>query len=96
MSATTVSALKALRRRWNAQAYDLVNDELARVATELDALRAENDALRTRLAWAEDCTEHWREEALEALNRDADALGVSPGLTINGRLVLCLPQGVPA
>ena len=89
-------ALRALRRRLNAQAYDLVNDALARLDTENEALRAENGRLRTQLAWAEDCAEHWREDAMAALNHAADAMGGTPGLTLDGRLVVCMPQGAPA
>ena len=89
-------ALHALRRRLNARAYDLVNEELARVDAENEALRAENETLRTRLAWAQDCAESWREDALEALNHVADGVGGAPGLTMDGRLVVCMPQGAPA
>ena len=89
-------ALHALRRRLNAKAYDLVNEELARVDAENEALRAENETLRTRLAWAEDCAESWREDAIAALNAAATNVGGAPGLTMDGRLVLCTPQGVPA
>ena len=31
-------AVQAMRRRWNALAYDMVNEELARVAIENDRL----------------------------------------------------------
>ena len=89
-------ALRALRRRLNAQAYDLVNEELARVAAENDALRVENEELRTRLSWAEDSAELWREDAISALNHTADELGGTLGLTMNGRLVVCVPQGAHA
>lgn len=89
-------ALHALRRRFNARAYDLVNEALARMDAENEALRAENESLRTRLAWAEDCAEHWREDAMEALNQAADAVGGAPGLTMDGRLAVCMPQGAPA
>ena len=89
-------ALRALRRRLNAQAYDLVNEELARVDAENEALRAENELLRTRLAWTEDCAESWREDAIAALNEVADKVGGAPGLTMDGRLVVCMPQGAPA
>ena len=89
-------ALHALRRRLNARAYDLVNEELARVDAENEALRAENETLRTRLAWAEDCAESWREDAIAALNRAAEDVGGTPGLTLDGRLVVCMPQGAPA
>lgn len=88
--------LHALRRRLNARAYDLVNEELARVDAENEALRAENELLRTRLSWAEDCAETWREDALAALNHVADTVGGAPGLTLDGRLVVCMHQGAPA
>ena len=68
-------ALKAMRRRWNAQAYELVNEELARVAQEKEQLQAEVDELRRKLAYAEDCAESWREDALEAMNAHAEATG---------------------
>lgn len=89
-------ALRALRRRLNAQAYDLVNEALARLDAENEALRAENDDLRARLSWAEDCAERWREDAIEALNHAADEVGGAPGLTMDGRLVVCMPQGAHA
>jgi len=89
-------ALHALRRRLNAQAYDLVNEELARVDAENEALRAENEALRTRLAWAEDCAESWREDAIAALNDAAAKVGGVPGLSMDGRLVVCQPRGMHA
>ena len=90
------SALHALRRRLNAQAYDLVNEELARVDAENEALRAENEALRTRLAWAEDCAESWREDAIAAINAQADAQGGVVGLTQAGQLVVVPPRGMHA
>ena len=89
-------ALRALRRRLNAQAYDLVNEELARLDRENDALREENEQLRTRLAWAEDCAESWREDAIEAINAQAEAAGGAVGLTQSGRLVVVPAQGVHA
>ncbi|MBI3101998.1 MAG: hypothetical protein HYY98_10655 [Burkholderiales bacterium] len=89
-------ALRALRRRLNAQAYDIVNEALARMDAENEALRAENERLRTQLAWAEDNAERWREDAIEALNHAADEVGGVPGLTMDGRLVVCMPQGAHA
>ena len=89
-------ALRALRRRWNAQAYDLVNEELARLDAKLDALRAENESLRSQLSWAEDCAERWREDAIEAINAQADAAGGAVGLTPSGHLVVVPAQGVHA
>lgn len=81
-------ALHAMRRRWNAAAYDLVNEELARIALENARLVAENDQLRRQLAWAEGCAEGWREDALSALNDQAEATGGAVGLTQAGHLVL--------
>ena len=89
-------ALRALRRRLNAQAYDLVNEELARLDAELDALRAENESLRSQLSWAEGNAERWREDAIEAINAQADAAGGAVGLTQSGRLVVVPAQGVHA
>ena len=89
-------ALRALRRRWNAPAYDLVNEELARLDAKLDALRAENESLRSQLSWAEDCAERWREDAIEAINAQAEAQGGVVGLTQAGQLVVVPASGVHA
>lgn len=86
--------LNALRRRWNAVAYDLVNEELARVASENDRLVAENDELRRQLACAEECAAGWYEDAISALNKQANAVGGTVGLTKTGHLVVVpVPQG---
>lgn len=79
------AALRRLNRRLNADAYDLLCAELAR-------LEAENESLRSQLSWAEDCAERWREDAIEAINAAADTAGGMPGLTVDGRMVVCLPQ----
>ena len=84
-------ALRAMRRRWNAAAYDLVNEELARVALENERLQAENEELRRELSWAEERAEHWREDAISALNDQAEAIGGAVGLTLAGHLVV-VPQ----
>ena len=89
-------ALRALRRRLNAAAYDLVNEELARRDAECEALRAENESLRTQLAWAEDCAERWREDAITALNEQAADVGGVVGLTQAGQLVVVPAAGVHA
>ena len=90
-------ALHALRRRLNAQAYDLVNEELARVDAENEALRAENELLRTRLSWAEDCAESWREDALVARFRREILPQLQAGeLELAPLLVASAEHGIPS
>ena len=84
--------LKAMRRRWNALAYELVNEELARVAKENEQLQAEIDELRRKLAYAEDCADSWREDALAAMTAQADATGGVVGLLQTGQLTVIPPQ----
>lgn len=69
-------AVAALRRRLNAAAYDLLCDEIAR-------LDAENERLRERLQYAEQCAEMWQRDAIEAIEQS----GCAPGLTIDGQIV---------
>lgn len=88
--------LRALARRLRAQTFDLLQEEVARLGDENEALRQENDSLRRRLAWAEDCAESWREDAISALNEAANACGGAPGLTRDGRLVVVPPGGLHA
>ena len=78
-------ALHALRRRLNAQAYDLVNEELARVDAENEALRAENEALRTRLPYI-DPLNHLQIELIRRRRAGDSDEAVREGihLTING------------
>lgn len=85
-------ALKSMRRRWNALAYELVNEELARVAQDNERLQAEVDELRHKLAYAEDCAESWREDALEAMNAHAEATGGVVALHQTGQLSVIPPQ----
>ncbi|MDA8449816.1 hypothetical protein M4R23_08980 [Acidovorax sp. GBBC 3332] len=73
-------ALRALRRRLNAQAYDLVNEEAAR-------LDRENDQLRDALVRAEEAAEYWREQCQD-LTEQAEHFGQCVGMTQAGRLVL--------
>lgn len=80
-----------LRHRLNALAYDLVNEELARVAAENERLQAENDELRGRLAYAEDCAERWRDDALSNLNEHSHAVNGVVGLTQNGCVLVVSP-----
>ena len=69
-------AVAALRRRLDAAAYDLLCDEIAR-------LDAENERLRGRLQYAEQCAEMWQRDALAAIEKS----GFAPGLTIDGQIV---------
>ena len=80
--------LKAMRRRWNALSYDLLNEEVARLDRENDELRAANEELRVRLARAEEWAESWRQDALEAMELLADENGGVVGLTKGGNLVV--------
>ena len=81
-------AMQAMRRRWNALAYDMVNEELARVALENDRLQAENEELRRQLVDAEDRAECWREDAISALNTQAEITGGIVGLTQSGQVMV--------
>ena len=81
-------AMQARRRRWNALAYDMVNEELARVALENDRLQAENEELRRQLVDAEDRAECWREDAISALNTQAEITCGTVGLTQSGHLMV--------
>ncbi len=81
-------AVQAMRRRWNALAYDMVNEELARVALENDRLQAENEELRRQLVDAEDRAECWREDAISALNTQAEITGGIVGLTQSGQVMV--------
>ena len=81
-------AMQAMRRRWNALAYDMVNEELARVALENDRLQAENEELRRQLVDAEDRAECWREDAISALNTQAEITCGTVGLTQSGHLMV--------
>lgn len=88
--------LRAIERRLNDQAYPVICAELARLDAECEALRAENEDLRARLARAEECAEGWREDALDALEREADSKGGAVGLTMGGHLVVCDEAAVGA
>lgn len=88
MTPIEIKALRALERRLNAQAYDLLCEELSRLAVENERLQGENDSLRGQLSWAEDLAESWRKNAIQLMNDRADEEGGSPGLTMDGRLVV--------
>jgi regulator of replication initiation timing len=87
----SVLSFEELRQRFNALAYDLVNEELARVAAENERLQAENDELRGRLAYAEDCAERWRDDALSNLNELSDSVDGAVGLTRSGCVLVVSP-----
>jgi len=87
------ASLEALRRRLNALAYDQINEELARLDAEVEALKAENEQLRARLSYAEGWAESWREDAMEAMEQLASISGGAPGLTMDGRLVVVQQGG---
>ena len=74
-------ALTALRRRLNAMAYDLVNEELALLAIE-------NENLRTALVCAEENADYWQEQAMAALDQQAQATGGQIGMTQSGQLLV--------
>jgi hypothetical protein len=55
----------------------------------LAAQQAEQiEELQRRLAWAEDCAERWRDDALDLQAQLADSVGGVPGLTRDGQLVV--------
>lgn len=89
-------ALRALRRKLNAASYDLLCEEITRLDAECERLRAENASLSQRLSWAEDCAESWREDAIAAINAQADAQGGVVGLTQAGQLVVVPSAGMHA
>ena len=45
------------------------------------------DELKSRIEWAEDAAECWRDDALELHRALAESLGEMPGLTRDGQLV---------
>jgi hypothetical protein len=57
--------------------------ELGHLRTLAAAQAEEIEDLQRRLAWAEDCAERWRDDALQAI----DDAGLAPGLTLGGHLV---------
>ena len=82
------AALRRLNRRLNADAYDLLCAEIVRLHAENETLCCENETLRSQLAWAEDCAERWREDAVSALNGQAEATGGTVGLTLSGHVMV--------
>lgn len=75
------SALSRVRRRLDAAALDRLRDECARLA-------AENDALRERLAAAEESAEFWGREATEMHLQLCEAQVGAPGIQRDGHLTV--------
>lgn len=85
MSTTHTPATSAIQRRF--ERWELQHLRL------LAAQQAEQiDELQRRLAWAEDCAERWRDDALELQHHLAERTGAQPGLTQCGRLVVVAAQ----
>ena len=89
MNARHTPATAALQRRferWELQHLRL----LARQHAE------QIEELQRRAAWAEDCAERWRDDALDMQEQLADTTGGQPGLTQEGRLVVAEVALLPA
>lgn len=82
-------SLQALKRKLDRALLAHLVEHCDELRSELDACQSERDELRRRLAYAEDCADMWRDDALQAI-RDA---GAAPSLTLSGRIV---PRGNPA
>lgn len=81
MTTPNTPATAALQRRferWELQHLRL----LARQQAE------QIEELQRRAAWAEDCAERWRDDALDMQEQLAGETGGQPGLTQDGRLVV--------
>ena len=81
MIAVRAPSLSAIQRRLDAIALQQLRAECARLA-------AENDQLRDEVYWAEQAAESWREDAMRLLAEACEATGGTPGLTIDGALVV--------
>jgi regulator of replication initiation timing len=78
---TTAVSVDTVRRRLDRIALDQLRAETARLA-------AENDDLRDRLATAEENADFWSREATEQHLQLCEQLGGSPGMTVDGALVV--------
>jgi hypothetical protein len=74
-----VNALSVLQRRLDREALNQLRGEAAR-------LIAENDALRERLAYAEDAAMSWRDDALDLQLQLCAQVGGKPAITVDGSL----------
>lgn len=84
----TCRSITALQRRLNAEAYDLLCEEIAKLDADRDRLQAENDDLRRQLAWAEDAADMWR----DAITQTAAETGSALGLTCSGHVLVIPPS----
>jgi hypothetical protein len=85
MSTAHTPATAAIQRRlerWELQHLRLLAAQQAEQIEEL----------QRRVAWAEDCAERWRDDALDMQEQLADSAGGQPGLTMGGRLVVLKPE----
>lgn len=84
MSAAHSPATAAIQRkldRWELQHLRLLCAQQAEQIEEL----------QRRAAWAEDCAERWRDDALDMQHQLANDTGGQPGLMRDGRLVVVPP-----
>lgn len=88
---TNPRVLAALRRRLDVQALAQLRNIAVAQGEMLDALRAENESLRSELTLAEHCSESWRYDALRFQEELCQQTGGQPGLTKAGQLVVALP-----
>jgi hypothetical protein len=85
MSAKHTPATAAIQRKLDRWALDHLRLLASQQAEQIEELQR-------RLAWADDCAERWRDDALDMQQQLADSTGTLPGLTIDGRLVTVAPQ----
>lgn len=78
MSAPSIAGIA---RRWDSLAISQLRAEVVRLAQE-------NEELRDKLYWAEQNAESWRQDATEQHLQLCEAIGGSPGITMDGRLVV--------
>lgn len=77
----SAQSVVAIARRWDSLAIEQLRAEVVRLSQE-------NDELRDQLYWAEQAADSWRHDATEQHLQLCEALGGSPGITMDGRLVV--------
>ena len=78
MHSPATAAIQRKLERWE---LDHLRTLAAQQAEQIETLQRE-------LAYAEDCADSWRRDALDMQQDLADRLGGTPGLTVQGRLVI--------